>query len=141
MEKWRFDYGRNSYHDEPIDFLLHTSYRSSPRFFQGPNHRSYSFGSQVNGFVSRHFGYGPHPYCGDHPPRKHSFPATGSYTQFESRHLDNPCFPHCGSHPTHSNGEMQTTVKTSSGRMVKCWIPKFYLTNPSTEPSTSSHHM
>jgi hypothetical protein len=29
-------------------------------------------------------------------------------------------------------------VKTSSGHMVKCLIPKFYLTNPSTEPSTSS---
>jgi hypothetical protein len=29
-------------------------------------------------------------------------------------------------------------VKTSSGRMVKCWIPKIYLTNPNTEPSTSS---
>jgi hypothetical protein len=32
-------------------------------------------------------------------------------------------------------------VKTFSGRMVKCWIPMFYLTNPSTEPSTSSHPM
>jgi hypothetical protein len=32
-------------------------------------------------------------------------------------------------------------VKTSSGRMVKCWIPKIYLTNPSTEPSTLSHPM
>jgi hypothetical protein len=30
------------------------------------------------------------------------------------------------------------TMKTSSGRMVKCWIPKIYLTNHSTEPSTSS---
>jgi hypothetical protein len=30
-------------------------------------------------------------------------------------------------------------VKTSFGRMVKSWIPKIYLTNPSTEPSTSSH--
>jgi hypothetical protein len=29
-------------------------------------------------------------------------------------------------------------MKTSSGRMVKCWIPKFYLTNPNSEPSTSS---
>jgi hypothetical protein len=25
--------------------------------------------------------------------------------------------------------------------MVKCWIPNFYLTNTSTEPSTSSHHV
>jgi hypothetical protein len=27
-------------------------------------------------------------------------------------------------------------MKTSSGRMVKCWISKIYLTNPSIEPST-----
>jgi hypothetical protein len=26
-------------------------------------------------------------------------------------------------------------VKTSSGHMVKCWIPKIFFTNPSTEPS------
>jgi hypothetical protein len=25
--------------------------------------------------------------------------------------------------------------------MVKCWIPKIYLTNPSTEPSTFSRHV
>jgi hypothetical protein len=31
---------------------------------------------------------------------------------------------------------VQRTVKTSSGHMVTCWIPKIYLTNPSTEPST-----
>jgi hypothetical protein len=30
-------------------------------------------------------------------------------------------------------------MKTSSSRMVKCWIPKIYLTNTSTEPSTFSH--
>jgi hypothetical protein len=29
-------------------------------------------------------------------------------------------------------------MKTSSGRMVKCWIPKIYLTNLSTESSTFS---
>jgi hypothetical protein len=33
------------------------------------------------------------------------------------------------------------TVKTFSGRMVKCWIFKIFLTNPSTEPSTFSHSM
>jgi hypothetical protein len=32
-------------------------------------------------------------------------------------------------------------VKTSSGRMVKFWIFKIYLTNPSTKPSISSHPM
>jgi hypothetical protein len=36
---------------------------------------------------------------------------------------------------------VQRTVKTSSGRMVKCWIPKIYVTNPTTEPSTFSHPM
>jgi hypothetical protein len=40
--------------------------------------------------------------------------------------------------PLGPSGEVQRTVKTSSGRMVKCWIPKIYLTNPSTEPSTFS---
>jgi hypothetical protein len=33
---------------------------------------------------------------------------------------------------------MQKIVKTSSGRMVNYWIPKIYLTNPSTESSTFS---
>jgi hypothetical protein len=28
-----------------------------------------------------------------------------------------------------------------TGRMVKCWIPKIYLTNPNTKQSTSSHPM
>jgi hypothetical protein len=72
------------------------------------------------------------------PPRRHSFLGGGSYTRFEPGHLDGPHFPHHSSHPVHSNGEVQKTVKTSSGRMVKCCIPKFYLTNSSTKPSTSS---
>jgi hypothetical protein len=50
-------------------------------------------------------------------------------------------FPRRGSHPTRPSGEVQRTVKTSSGRMVKCWIPKIYLTNPSTESSTLSRPM
>jgi hypothetical protein len=32
-------------------------------------------------------------------------------------------------------------VKISSGRMVKCWISKIYLTNPSMEPLTPSRPM
>jgi hypothetical protein len=32
-------------------------------------------------------------------------------------------------------------VKTSSERMVKCRIPKIFLTNPSTALSTFSHPM
>jgi hypothetical protein len=91
--------------------------------------------------VHRCFSYGPHAHHGDHPPCRHDFPAAVSYTRFESRHLDGPCFPRHGSCPTRSNGEVQKTVKTFSGRMVKCWIPKFYLTNPNTESSISSRPM
>jgi hypothetical protein len=36
---------------------------------------------------------------------------------------------------------VQSILKTSSGRMVKWWISKIYLTNPSTEPSTFSYPM
>jgi hypothetical protein len=82
--------------------------------------------------VPRSFGYSPCSHRGDHPPRRHGFPAGGSYTHFEPRYLDSP---------THSNGKVQKIVRTSSGRMVKCCIPKFYLINPSNELSTSSHPM
>jgi hypothetical protein len=88
--------------------------------------------------VPRRFSYGPRSDCGDHFPRRHGFPLGGSYTHFEPRHLDIPCFPRRGSRPTSSNGEVQEIVKTSSGRMVTRWIPMIYLTNPSTELSTSS---
>jgi regulator of replication initiation timing len=51
--KRRFDYARNSYRDEFIEFpprsysraSPHTSSRAFPQFSQGPNHRSYSLGS------------------------------------------------------------------------------------------------
>jgi hypothetical protein len=69
------------------------------------------------------------------------FSGGASYPRFEPRHLDDPHFSRHGSRPTCSNGEVQKTVKTSSGHIVKCWVPKFYLTNPSTEPSTSSYPM
>jgi hypothetical protein len=55
--------------------------------------------------------------------------------------LDGPRFPHRGSCPTGPNAEVERSVKTSSDRMVKCWIPKIYLTNPSTQPSTFSRPM
>jgi hypothetical protein len=71
--------------------------------------------------VLRRFGY---DLCfsrrGDCFPRMSDFPTGASHTHFESRHLDSPCFPHRGSHPTRPNGEVQITVKTSSGHMVKC---------------------
>jgi hypothetical protein len=88
--------------------------------------------------VPRRFGYGPRSNCGDHFPRRPGFPAGGAHTHFEPRHLDGPCFPHRGSCPTWLNGELERIVRTSSSCMVKCWIPKIYLTNPSMEPSTPS---
>jgi hypothetical protein len=149
IEKRRFEYARNSHRDEFFDFSprscscasRHTSSRALSHFPHGPNHRSYDFGSQENSFVPRRFGYGPCPHRDDLFPRGHGFPTGGSHSHLEPRHLDGLCFPHHGSRPTRPNGEVQRTVKTSSGHMVKCWIPKIYLTNPSTEPSTSSHPM
>jgi hypothetical protein len=88
--------------------------------------------------VSRRFAYGPHPHYGDHFLRRPSFPARRSHTHPEPRHLDGPHFSRRGSHLTGPNGEVQRTMKTSSSRIVKCWITKIYLTNPSTELSTSS---
>jgi hypothetical protein len=88
--------------------------------------------------VPRCFGNGPHPYRSDRFPRRPSFLDGGSYTHFEPRHLDGQHFPRCGSCTTWPNGEAQRIVKTSSGHMVKCWIPKICLSNPSTEPSIFS---
>jgi hypothetical protein len=64
IEKRRFDYARNLYHDEFINFLPrsysralphtysralpHTYSRALPQFYYGPNHRSYGFGSREN---------------------------------------------------------------------------------------------
>jgi hypothetical protein len=157
IERRRVEYSRNSYHDEFIDFPPHsyshvppcfyscvlprTSSHAFTQFSYGPNHHSYGFGSRENRLEPRRFGYGLHPRYGDCFPRRSGFPAGGSYTHFELRHMDGPCFAHCGSHPTQPSGEVQRTMKTPSGCMVKCWIPKIYLTNPSTEPSTFSRPM
>jgi hypothetical protein len=146
IEKMRFDYARHSYRDEFIDFpprsdsqaSPRTSSRALPHFSHGPNHHSYGVGSPENNFVSRRFGYGPRPHRGDRSPRRTGFSARAYHTHFEPRHLDNPLFPHRGSRPNGSSGELLKTVKASSCRMVMCWIPKIYLTNPSTEPSTFS---
>jgi hypothetical protein len=143
IEKMCFNYARNSYVMSLliffIDFSSRASSRASSHFFHGSNNCSYSFGSRENSFVPICFCYGPCSHHGDRSQCRHGFLARGSYTHFEPGHLDGPRFPRHGSCPTRSNGEVQKTVKTSSGRMVKCWIPKFYLTNPSTKPSTSSH--
>jgi hypothetical protein len=89
--------------------------------------------------VPRRLGYVPHPHCGDRFLCRPGFSVRGSH--FEPRHLDGPQFAHRSSCPTRSNGEVLKTVKTSFDHMVKCWIPKIYLTNPNTEPLTSSHPM
>jgi hypothetical protein len=165
IERRRVEYARDSYRDEFFDVppqsysrvsprsysrasprtfpraLPQTSFGALPQFAHGPNHRSYSFGPRENRFEPRRFGYGPRPHRGDRFPRRPGFPARGSFPHFESRHLDGPRFPRRGSRPTRSSGEVQRTVKASSGRMVKCWIPKIYLTNPITELSTLSRPM
>jgi hypothetical protein len=148
-EKRRVDYARNSYQNEFIVFLprsySHASLRTSscalPRSSHGPNHRSYGFGSQESGFVPRRFGFDPRSHLGACPLHRHGSSARGVYSHFESKHLDGPRFPYRGSRPTGSNSEVLKTVKTSSGRMVKCWICKIYLPNPSIEPLTFSRPM
>jgi hypothetical protein len=157
IKRRRVKYARNSYHDEFFDLppcsysrvsprsysraLPYTSFHALPQFAHGPNHRSYGFGSRENCFVPRRFGYGPHPHRGDRFLRRSGFLAGGAHTHFEPRHLDGPRFPRRSSGSTRPNGELQRIVKTPSGCMVKCWIPKIYLTNPSTEPSTPSRPM
>jgi hypothetical protein len=162
IERRRVEYARDSYRDEFINFLprsyshvpprfysrasprtfsralSRTSSGALPQFAHGPNHHSYGFGPRENRFEPRCFGYGLRPHHGDCFLRRPGFPAEGSFPHLELRHLDGPRFPRRGSHPTRPSGEVQRTVKTSSGRMVKCWIPKIYLTNPSMEPSTPS---
>jgi hypothetical protein len=144
IERRRVEYARDSYRDEFIDFLPHfysripprsyswasphtfsralprTSSCALPQFAHGPNHRSYGFGLRENRFEPRRFGYAPRPRCRDHFLRRPSFPAGGSFTHVEPRHLDGPHIPHRDSCPTRSSGVVQRTVKTSSGRMVKC---------------------
>jgi hypothetical protein len=165
IERRRVEYVRDSYRDEFIDFPPHsyshvpphhyscalsrtfsralsrTSSCASSQFTHGPNHPSYGFGPRENRFEPRRFGYGSRPRRGDRFSSRPGFPARGSLNHLELRHLDGPRFPHRGSRPTRPNGEMERIVKISSGRMVKCKIPKIYLTNPSIEPSTPSHPM
>jgi hypothetical protein len=86
-------------------------------------------------------GFFVEPHHGDHFPYRSGFSTGGSFTHSEPRDMDGSCFPRRGSRPTRPSGEVQRTVKTSSDRMVKCWIYKIYLTNPSIEPSTFSRPM
>jgi hypothetical protein len=143
-ERRRVEYARDSYRDEFIDFpprsyshvpphfyslasprtfshaLPRTSSSASPQFAHGPNHHSYGFGPRENRFEPRRFGYGPRPRHDDRFPRRPGFLIGESFTHFESRHLDGSRFPRHDSRPTRPSGEVQRTVKTSSGCMVKC---------------------
>jgi hypothetical protein len=117
-------------------FLPHFSSHALSHFSHGANHHSYGFGLGESDLVHVHFGVDPHSHRSVRPPRRHGFPARGVYSHFELSHFDGSHFPHHSSRPTSSNGEVQMIVKTSSGHVVKCWIPKIFLTNPNTEPST-----
>jgi hypothetical protein len=157
IERRRVEYARDSYRDEFFNVLPQSYSHIPPRFYSrassrtfscalpqfayGPNHRSYGFGPLENHFEPRRFGYDPRPHRGDHFLRRPGFPTGGSFPHFEQRHLNGPRFSCRGSRPTRPSGEVQRTVKTSSGRIIKCWISKIYLTNSSTEPSTFSHPM
>jgi hypothetical protein len=70
--------------------------------------------------VSVRFGVDPCSHRGVRPPCRHGFFARAVYSHIEPSHFDGPCFPRHDSHPTHSNGEVQMTVKTYLGHMVKC---------------------
>jgi hypothetical protein len=148
IEKMHFDYARNSYRDEFSDFFLALSLALCLTLLLVLCLISL-MDLTVAHMVLVHerttlclcFGYGLCPHRGDRFSRRSDFPAGGSHTHFELRHLDGPGFPHRGSHPTWSSDVVQKIVKTFSCRMVKCWISKIYLTNPSTEPLTSSRPM
>jgi hypothetical protein len=80
--------------------------------------------------VPRHFGFDPRSHRGARPLRRHGSPAIGAYYHFELSCFDGSRFSRHGSRPTPSNCEVHKTVVTSSGLMVKSWIPKILLTNP-----------
>jgi hypothetical protein len=69
-----FNYVKNSYRDEFIDFPSRSYSRALPcTSSHEPNHCSYGFGSQENCFEPRRFGYGPHPHRGDRFLRRPDF--------------------------------------------------------------------
>jgi hypothetical protein len=88
IEKMHFEYARNSYRDELIDFPSHSYSRASPHtsscalpyLSHGPDHCSYGFGLRENNFMPRLFGYNPHPHHGDRFLHRHDFPTGESYT-------------------------------------------------------------
>jgi hypothetical protein len=143
IERMRVEYARDSYRDEffnvppqsysrtpPRSYsrasartfsraFSHTSSGALPQFAHGPNHRSYDFGLRENRLEPRRFGYDTRPHRDDRVPRRPDFPVGGPFPHFELRHLDGPRFPRRGLCSTRPSGEVQRTVNTSSGRMVK----------------------
>jgi hypothetical protein len=107
-----FDYVRNSYRDEFFDF--------SPRSFSHAlphtsSHALSQFALRLDALVTAHV------LIVVIVSRVGLFFSTrGSHTHFEPRHLDGSHFPCHGSCPTQPNCEVQRTVKSSSGLMVKC---------------------
>jgi hypothetical protein len=135
-ERRRVEYARNSYRDEFIDFP-HRSYSHVPPRFTLALRLTLLhviFLSSLMDLVIAHmilvhertalsldaFGYGTRPHRGDRFPCRSGFSTGGFYTHFEPRHLDGPRFSRRGSCPTRLSGEVQRTIKTSSGLMVKC---------------------
>jgi hypothetical protein len=143
IERMRVEYARDSYRDEffnvppqsysrtpPRSYsrasartfsraFSRTSSGALPQFAHGPNHRSYDFGLRENRLEPRRFGYDTRPHRDDRVPRRPDFPVGGPFPHFELRHLDGPRFPRRGLCSTRPSGEVQRTVNTSSGRMVK----------------------
>jgi hypothetical protein len=121
----------DSYHDEFMDILPRSYSHAPPRFYSRACPRTFSRAlPHTSSSASPQFAYGPnHRSYGFGPRENH----------FEPRRFGYGPRPHRGLCSTRPSGAVQRTVETSSGRMVKCWIPKIYLTNPNTEPSTFSH--
>ena len=152
FKKRQREYLRNAHHEDldfPPRFASHATPRPNHRSYGyrpreighaslRPNHRSYGYGPREKSFVSQRFGSDPRSlHRGDRYPHRHRYPSDGFYPRSELRHFDGLRFPHHGSRFPRLSDKVQTTMLISSDRMVKCWIPKVYLTNPSTRPSIS----
>ena len=152
LERWQREYLRNAYH-ENIDFSPHFAPCATPRSNHHSddyrprenghapprtNHHSYGYGLRENDFVSQCFSFDPRSlHHGDQYMCRHRYPSDGFYSHHEPRCFDRPCLPHCGSCSPRSSDDVHVATLTSSCCMVKCWIPKVYLTNPTTKPSIS----
>ena len=136
IERRQMALTRNTRHDE-FEF---SSSRFASRASRGYGHPSYGYNSRESGYMPRLHGYDPRSHRGVRPMQRRGFPQESSYHHFGPRRFDGSRFPHRGNHPARPNGDVHRTVVTSSGQVLKCWIPKSLLTNPSTKPSTFSSH-